>query len=69
MRSELGRVVSHPGPLVVAVEHGVVTLSGPLLAIEREQLIGAVRGVRGVKDVEDRLEVHESATGVPGLQG
>jgi hypothetical protein len=68
VRAELGRVVSHPGPLAVAVEHGVVTLSGPLLASEREQLIGAVRGVRGVKDVEDRLEIHESAAGAPGLK-
>jgi hypothetical protein len=69
VRAELGRVVSHPGPIVVTVEHGVVTLSGPILAREREELIGLVRGVRGVRDLEDRLETHESPAGVPGLQG
>jgi osmotically-inducible protein OsmY len=69
VRAELGRVVSHPGPVIVEVEHGVVTLSGPILTAEREALIGAVRGVRGVRDVEDRLQSHESPVGVPGLQG
>jgi osmotically-inducible protein OsmY len=68
VRAELGRVVSHPSPVIVQVEHGVVTLSGPILTAEREALIGAVRGVRGVRDLEDRLQTHESAAGVPGLQ-
>jgi hypothetical protein len=69
VRAELGRVVSHPGPVAVQVEHGVVTLTGPITLQEREGLIGAVRGVRGVRDVEDRLETHQSPAGVPELQG
>jgi osmotically-inducible protein OsmY len=66
VRAELGRVVAHPSPVIVEVEHGVVTLSGPILTAEREELISAVRAVRGVRDVEDRLEIHESTTGAPG---
>lgn len=66
VRAELGRVVAHPSPVTVKVEHGVVTLSGPILTAEREELISAVRAVRGVRDVEDRLDTHESRSGVPG---
>jgi BON domain-containing protein len=69
VRAELGRVVSHAGPVIVEVEHGVVTLSGPMTAAEREELIGAVRRIRGVRDVDDRLETHSSAAGAPGAQG
>jgi osmotically-inducible protein OsmY len=54
--------------VIVEVEHGVVTLSGPILTAEWEELISAVRAVRGVRDVEDRLEIHESTTGAPGRQ-
>lgn len=68
VRAELGRVVAHPSPVIVEVEHGVVTLSGPIRTAEREELISAVRAVRGVRDVEDRLEIHESTTGAPGRQ-
>jgi osmotically-inducible protein OsmY len=66
VRAELGRVVSQSGQVMVQVEHGVVTLSGPILTAEREELISAVRRVRGVRDVEDRLDTQESTSGVPG---
>ena len=66
VRAEIGRVVSQSGQVIVEVEHGVVTLSGPILTAEREELISAVRQVRGVRDVEDRLDTHESTSGVPG---
>jgi osmotically-inducible protein OsmY len=69
VRAELARVVSQPAPVVVEVEHGVVTLSGPIRATEREELIGAVRSVRGVRDVEDRLETSESAAAARGREG
>lgn len=56
VRAELGRVVAQPGAVVVAVEDGVVTLSGQVAGQEREDLIAATRWVRGVRDLEDRLE-------------
>jgi osmotically-inducible protein OsmY len=59
VRSELGRVVSQPGAVVVAVEDGVVTLSGEVPAPEREDLIAVTRWVRGVRDLEDKLEARE----------
>jgi osmotically-inducible protein OsmY len=66
VRAELGRVVSQAGPVVVEVEHGVVTLSGPIAAAEREELIGAVRQVRGVRDVEDRLDTQTAGSATDG---
>lgn len=70
VRAELGRVVSHPRAIAVsASDDGCVCLAGPILAEEADQLIAAVRSVRGVCDVEDSLERHESSENVPSLQG
>ena len=69
VRAELGRVVSHPGAIEVGVEQGHATLRGPVLAREVDDLLSRVRGVRGVADVDNQLEVHETADDVPALQG
>jgi len=69
IRSKIGRVVSHPGSIAVTAHQGRVTLSGPILAREVDDLISAVSSVRGVTSVENRLEVHEQPEDVPGLQG
>lgn len=69
IRSRLGFLVSHPRSIEVAVREGRVTLSGPVLAHEVDRLLAGVRGVRGVQDVDNRLEVHREPGNVPGLQG
>ncbi len=69
VRSRLGRVVSHPRAVDVTADQGRVTLSGPILTRDEEHLLTDVRRVRGVKEVENRLERHESADGIPALQG
>ena len=69
VRAEIGRAVSTPGAIEVASIGGVVTLSGAVLANEVDELISAVRGVRGVEDVQNRLEMHATADDVPALQG
>jgi hypothetical protein len=68
-RAKMGRVVSHPGAIKVTAEQGRVTLSGAVLEHEHEELLQAVRSVRGVVEVEDRLEPHKSADGISALQG
>ena len=68
VRANLGRVASHPGAISVTANNGTVTLSGPVLAGEVARLLASTRLVRGVKGMDNRLEVHESADGVPGLQ-
>jgi uncharacterized membrane protein len=69
VRTRLGRVVSHPGAIEVAVKSGIVTLSGPVFEDEAPRLLWAVRSMRDVLGVENRLKLHRSAEGVPGLQG
>ncbi|MDQ5858859.1 MAG: BON domain-containing protein [Acidobacteriota bacterium] len=69
VRAEIGRVVSTPGAIEVSATAGTVTLSGAVLASEVDDLVSAVRGVAGVEEVENRLEMHAAADDVPALQG
>jgi hypothetical protein len=70
VRAELGRVVSHPRAIhVIASDDGRVCVTGPILSGEADAAVAAIRSVRGVCDVEDRLERHETSEGVPSLQG
>jgi len=69
VRAKLGRYVSHPRAIVVEAHEGSVTLSGPILRGEPEDLIGAVSSVRGVREVMNRLEPHDPHEGHPALQG
>lgn len=68
VRSKMGRVVSHPHAIDVTSRDGRIFLSGPILRSERDRLVAAAGGVRGVKEVDDRLEVHETRD-IPSLQG
>ncbi len=69
VRSRLGRCVSHPRTVKVVTGNGVVTLSGPILAGEVENLLAGVRAVPGVSRVENQLDVHDRADGHPALRG
>lgn len=69
VRSKLGRHVSHPHAVRVESHDGHIVLSGPILAHEVDHLLSALKQVRGVRGVENRLEVHTSADNVPALQG
>jgi BON domain len=69
VRSHLGFLVRHPSSIEVRAMEGRVILSGPVLSDEVQQLIRGVKSVRGVVEVENRLEVHDTPDQVPGLQG
>lgn len=69
VRAQLGRFVSHPHAIDVAVSDGIVALRGPVLQAEVPRLIAAIERVRGVREVVDALEAHAEAGDVPGLQG
>jgi BON domain-containing protein len=69
VRSELGRVASHPRAIDVDAVNGVIVLSGNALASEVPSIISAALGVRGVCRVHDNLTAHESAEDVPELLG
>lgn len=69
VRSKLGRLVSHPRSVEVKVVDGKVRLSGKILAAEKDALLKRVSAIKGVIEVENRLEAHEESGQVPGLQG
>jgi uncharacterized membrane protein len=69
VRAKLGRYVSHPRAVEVDAQDGCVTLRGPILMHEVEELIDAVSSVRGVREVLNRLEPHAGSEGVPALHG
>jgi hypothetical protein len=60
VRAELGRVVARPASVEIAAVAGTVLLTGTVLTNEVADLLTAVRGVAGVEDVENRLEVYET---------
>jgi hypothetical protein len=69
IRTRIGRVVSHPHAIEIMEQGGRIVVSGPILAKEVAGLLRAVRAVRGVEFVENRLDVHETAENVPLLRG
>ena len=69
VRAKLGRACSHPRAIEVEALDGTVTLRGPILASELERVLATTAAVRGVRSVSNELQPHESAEGVPSLQG
>ncbi len=69
VRSAMGREVSNARAIMVACREGVVTLRGPILAAEVDGMLECASRVRGVREVVDRLEVHEQPGNHPALQG
>jgi hypothetical protein len=69
VRSELGTLVRHPSSIEVTAENGHVTLSGPILSREVDHLLNRVQRVRGVTEVENRLEVHDEPGNIPACKG
>ena len=69
VRARLGGTVRHPRSIEVAAQDGRVTLHGPILADEVDALLTEVASVRGVREVDNQLDVHPEPGDVPGLQG
>jgi hypothetical protein len=69
VRAQLGRSASHPHALEVSAQDGVVTLKGPLLRDDHARVRRRVALVRGLRRLDDQLEVHDGPDGVPQLKG
>ncbi|HEY2974800.1 MAG TPA: BON domain-containing protein [Pyrinomonadaceae bacterium] len=69
VRSRLGRIPVHVGAFDISADNGTVTLRGQILADELPKVLRATRFVRGVKDVDNQFQVHQTAGNVPDLQG
>jgi len=69
VRARIGSVVGHASTIETHVSDGRVTLRGPVLVEELERLLRRVHSVRGVEEVVNQLEVHDTPGNVPALQG
>jgi uncharacterized membrane protein len=69
VRTILGRVISHPGSVDVTADRGCITLTGAILASDEKPLLHRIRRIRGVRGVQNSLEIHKSAAHISGLQG
>jgi hypothetical protein len=68
VRSKLGRYVSHPRAIHIEANDGVVRLRGHVLSSEVTPLVSALRTLRGVKHLDNQLEVHTEPD-IAALQG
>jgi hypothetical protein len=69
VRTELGRLSTHPGAIDVTCQDGVVRLRGDVLAEEVDHVVAGVKHVRGVDRVESEMRVHSEPGRIPALQG
>jgi uncharacterized membrane protein len=69
VRTNLGRISAHGRAVDVRADGGRITLSGPVLREEEDEIVKAAIRTRGVHDVEDQLQVVENPQDIPALQG
>lgn len=69
VRAEMGRSVRHASAIEVRARDGNIVLQGPILADEEARLVQNVARVRGVKNVENQLDIHLEPGNIPALQG
>ena len=66
-QSRLNRLVSRPSAIEITANRGQLTLSGPVLDRECEDLLASVASIRGVKEVVNQLDVQERTTTIMGV--
>lgn len=69
VRSQLGHVVSHSGLLQVYAKDGCVTVSGPVLDREIDQIRNRTKKIRGVRECQVQVEPHADLDRVSGQMG
>lgn len=66
--AKLGHHVIHAKSIGITADNGCVTLQGPILRSQVDDLIEAIQRVPGVKEIRNELEIHETPD-IPELQG
>jgi osmotically-inducible protein OsmY len=69
VRSKLGRAVRHPHGVEVTASEGHVLLGGSLPEADIQRAVRSARAVRGVVDVDNRLEARRETDTLDGERG
>lgn len=69
LRQCIARHSTHPRAIDVSVSNGIARFSGPVLAVEADEVLRCASAVNGVLAVENDLKVHQDPANVPALQG
>jgi uncharacterized membrane protein len=69
VRSKLGRLVSHPHAIDVSSDQQNVKLRGLVFAHEVDDLIDGLKGVPGLRKLENQLKAYAHDEHIPSLQG
>jgi hypothetical protein len=67
VRSQVGHVVAHPGPIEVLAERGRVILRGAVLKGEIAAIRERLDKTRGVRDYSIELKEYDNPANIPGL--
>lgn len=68
VRAELGHKVEHAKAVEVLAEDGKITLRGDVLREELDDVLDAVRGVHGVRDVRSEMSIRAIPGDILALQ-
>jgi uncharacterized membrane protein len=68
IRSRLGRLSRRAGGLEIRSQNGNIVLNGPILREDATNLIQAISRTRGVRSVENHLQVIDNPQDFPALQ-
>src|SRR5215207_1443719 len=68
VRSSLGRTARYTRGINVRAEGGRIYLTGPVLREDQDNFLKAAVRTRGVRGVEDQLQVFDSPHDIPSLQ-
>jgi hypothetical protein len=69
VRAGIGRLLRFPRLVRVDADDGAVILTGAVPADEVAPLVGSVRRMRGVRHVDNQLEVYPRPEDIPGVEG
>lgn len=69
VHARLGRYPGYDGALNVTAHNGIITLRGAIGADEVSKVLRCVRFARGVKGIDNRLNVHQDHGNASAVQG
>lgn len=69
VRSNLGRMARHARGVSVTADGGRIILSGPVLREDEDTIVKTAMRTRGVRGVDNQLQMFDSDESIPALQG